>query len=269
MKVGVTNFPPLTFRILGMLGALPVLWLAARLQQAPLRIPPGQFWALVKLSIPNVLLWHLLMIMGVSMLSSGRSAIIGYTMPVWAVIFNLVLYRDRPNRLAWLGVTCTFAGTMLLLSSEFSNLSGKPLGSILMLCAAAAWGFGTVKLRHSTIPLPAISLTFWMVVLASSVLTVCAIIFEHAAWHLPSVSQWCAIAYNAFLIFGFAFVVWFRLARILPPVASSLSIMMIPVVGVFSGAWILGETPHWQDYCAMLLILVALATVLYRPRTRA
>jgi drug/metabolite transporter (DMT)-like permease len=269
MKIGVTNYPPLTFRILGMIGALPVLWLVARVQQAPLRIPPGQFWTLVKLATPNVLLWNLFMIMGVSLLSSGRSAIIGYTMPVWAVVFNLALYREHPNRLAWGGIVCALAGTLLLLSSEFGTLSGQPLGSVLMLCGAAAWGYGTVRLRKSQVPLPAIALTFWMVVLASSVLTICAIVFEHAAWRLPNLWQWGAIAYNAFLVFGFAFVVWFRLARTLPPVASSLSIMMIPVVGVFSGAWILGETPHWQDYCAMLLILVSLATVLYRPKPRA
>jgi drug/metabolite transporter (DMT)-like permease len=57
------------------------------------------------------------------------------------------------------------------------------------------------------------------------------------------------------------------LARTLPPIASSLSVMMIPVIGVFSGAWLLSETPHWQDYAAMLLILAAMSTVLLKPRT--
>jgi drug/metabolite transporter (DMT)-like permease len=55
-------------------------------------------------------------------------------------------------------------------------------------------------------------------------------------------------------------------ARLLPPVMSSLSVMFIPVVGTFSGAWMLGETPHWQDYTAMLLILGAMSTVLFTPK---
>jgi len=64
-------------------------------------------------------------------------------------------------------------------------------------------------------------------------------------------------------------VVWFQLARTLPPIASSLSVMMIPVLGVFSGAWLLNETPHWQDYAAMLLILAAMSTVLLKPPKNA
>jgi drug/metabolite transporter (DMT)-like permease len=57
-------------------------------------------------------------------------------------------------------------------------------------------------------------------------------------------------------------VVWFRLATILPPVASGLSVMLIPVIGLFSGMWLLGEVPHWQDYVALVSILIAIVTVL-------
>jgi len=38
------------------------------------------------------------------------------------------------------------------------------------------------------------------------------------------------------------------------------------VVGVFSGMLVLGETPHWQDYAALILVVGALATVLPPPR---
>jgi drug/metabolite transporter (DMT)-like permease len=41
--------------------------------------------------------------------------------------------------------------------------------------------------------------------------------------------------------------------------------MLIPVLGTFSGAWILGETPQWQDYVAMLLILASMSTVMLTP----
>ncbi|MEA5097567.1 MAG: DMT family transporter [Burkholderiaceae bacterium] len=269
MKVGVTHYPPLTFRVLGMIGALPVLWLAARMQGVPLAVSGGQVLTLIRLAIPNVLLWNLFMIMGITTLSSGRSAILGYTMPVWALLFGLLLYREQPNRMAWFGIACAFVGTLLLLSSEFGKLSGQPIGSILMLLGAASWGYGTVRMKRAQLDIPTIAMTFWMVLLSSLALIVAVVIFESAAWRLPNPIEWAAIAYNALLVFGFAFVVWFRLARALPPVASGLSVMMIPVVGVFSGAWMLGETPHWQDYCAMLLILVSLATVLIKPKSGA
>lgn len=269
MKMGVQDFPPLTFRMLSMLGGLPVLWLAARMQGASLAIPPGRLFDIVKLAVPNMLVWHVFIILGVKMLSSGRAAILGYTMPVWAVLCALVFFNERPARLAWIGIGCALAGALLLLSSEFSTMAGNPLGTLFALIAAAGWGYGTVMMKRSSIEMPTIALTFWMLTLATLTMAVAGIIFESTAWHMPDGITWAAILYNAVVIFGFAHVVWFMLARSLPPVASSLSVMMIPVLGVFSGAWLLAEMPHWQDYAAMGLILAAMSTVLLKPRSIA
>ncbi len=70
------------------------------------------------------------------------------------------------------------------------------------------------------------------------------------------------------LIFGFAHAAWFSLARGLPPIASTLSVMLIPVLGVFSGAVWLGEVLHWQDCAAVVLMVVAIAAVLAPARSR-
>ena len=266
MKLGVRGFPPLSFRSISMIGGLPILWLAARMQGASLVIPRGQLREIIKLALPNIVVWHVLIILGVKMLSSGRAAILGYTMPVWAVLCGLVFFGERPTRAAWFGVGCALAGALLLMSSEFASLAGNPLGSMLALGAAAGWGYGTVLMKRSGINMPTISLTFWMLSLGSLTMGFTALLFESAQWHMPDALTWGAILYNAAIIFGFAHTVWFGLARRLPPIASSLSVMMIPVLGVFSGAWLLGETPHWQDYAAMILILIAMSTVLLKPR---
>jgi drug/metabolite transporter (DMT)-like permease len=266
MKIGVQDFPPLTFRTLGMAGGMVAIWLAARMQGASLAIPKGEVRTIIKLAIPNMLVWHALIICGVRMLSSGRAAILGYTMPVWAMLASLVFFGERISRASLIGIGLAATGAILLLSSEFSKLSGQPLGTVLVLLAAASWGYGTVIMKRSKIEMPTISLTFWMLTFTTFAMTLMSVVLELDAMRLPTVIEWAAIAYNAIIIFGFAHVVWFRLARILPPVASSLSVMLIPVVGVFSGAWILGETPHWQDYAAIVLILGSMSTVLLKPR---
>lgn len=266
MKLGVREFPPLTFRTLSMIGGLVVIGLAARMQRESLRIPAGQAMTVVKLAVPNMLVWHALIILGVKLLSSGRAAILGYTMPVWAVLSGLAFFGDRISGRALLGVVLAMTGAALLLSSEFANISGQPLGTVFALLAAAAWGFGTVLMKRTKLDMPTISLTFWMLALTTTVMCVLSLVFERSQWRMPGAVEWAAIVYNAAIIFGFAHVVWFRLARLLPPVMSSLSVMFIPVVGTFSGAWMLGETPHWQDYTAMLLILGAMSTVLFAPK---
>lgn len=269
MKMGVTAFPALTFRTLCMIGSLPPIWLAARLSGTSLRVSQGQIAVIAKLALPNMMVWHFFAILGVKMLSSGRAAILGFTMPVWAVLSGLLFFRERVTPMAWLGIGCALAGALLLLSSEFAALSGQPLGSALVLLAAAGWGYGTVALRNNKIDLPTISLTFWMIAMTTLLMGAAAILFERSAWRWPNTIEWGAIIFNALVVFAFANIVWVRLARALPPIASSLSVMMIPIVGVFSGAWMLGETPHWQDYAAMVLILAAMSTVLLKPRANA
>ncbi len=267
MKMAVQDFPPIAFRTLCIMGAIPVLWLLARWRAVPLKMSQEELGTIFTLAIPNMIIWNTFMIVGVKMLSSGRAAILGYTMPIWAVLSGLIFFRDRISRLGWCGIAFALSGALLLLSSEFANLRGQPLGSVMTLVAAAAWGYGTVLMKRTKIEIPTITLTFWMMVMTTICMGITSALFEYQLWRMPTSKEWAAIAYNAIVIFGFAHIIWFSLARRLPPIASSLSVMMIPVLGVFSGAWWLNETPHWQDYVAMLLILAAMSTVLLKPRT--
>jgi drug/metabolite transporter (DMT)-like permease len=97
-------------------------------------------------------------------------------------------------------------------------------------------------------------------------MAVLAAVFESSQWTLPDAAATGAILYNAVLIFGFAHAAWTYLARGLPPAASTLSVMLIPVLGVFSGAVWLEEAVHWQDWAAVLLMMVAIASVLWPAR---
>ncbi len=49
MKIGVTAFPPLTFRTLCMIGAIPTIWLAARMSGTSLRISKEQVGLVARL----------------------------------------------------------------------------------------------------------------------------------------------------------------------------------------------------------------------------
>ncbi|KAA0182033.1 DMT family transporter [Cupriavidus cauae] len=264
MKIGVAHFPPLGFRLLCMAGGLIALGLALRAKGIPLTLPRETWGTVFKLALPNMVIWHLLAIGAVKMLSSGRAAILGYTMPIWAVVWGLVLFRERISAWAWVGIGCALAGTLLLMSSEFGALTGSPTGTVMMLAAAAGWGYGTQLMKRTPVDIPLGTLTFWMLAVALPFLLAGTLLFEDG-WRMPNAIEWAAIVYNAVVVFAFCHLVWFALARSLPPVVSSLSIMFIPVVGVFSGMWMLGEQPHWQDYAAIVLMFAALASVLLVP----
>jgi drug/metabolite transporter (DMT)-like permease len=127
---------------------------------------------------------------------------------------------------------------------------------------------GTQLLRRTHIPAPTLTLAFWMTVMTTGCLCLLATLLERPRWHAPDPIAWGTILFNAVLVIGFAQVAWFFLVRTLPPLASTLSVMLIPVLGVFSGAWWLGEILHWQDWTAVALMVLAIASVLWPSRAR-
>jgi drug/metabolite transporter (DMT)-like permease len=164
-------------------------------------------------------------------------------------------------------VAAASLGVVLLLWHEISNLSGKPVGVLLALGAASTWALGTQLLRRTRMPVPTLAISFWMAAMTTVVMSALAILLERDQWHAPSELTWGSIVFNALLVFGFAQAAWFYLARSLPPVASTLSVMLIPVLGVFSGAVLLGEVLHWQDWAAVGLMMVSIAAVLWPKKT--
>jgi len=95
MKFGVTHFPPLSFRAVSMWLGLPVLWLAVRGLGQPLRIERQHWPELASLTLTNMIVWHVLAILSVQALSSGRAAILGYTMPVFSALWGMALFGQR------------------------------------------------------------------------------------------------------------------------------------------------------------------------------
>jgi drug/metabolite transporter (DMT)-like permease len=271
MKLGVgSSFPPLSFRALSMWIGIPVLALGLKLLQVPFSIPRGKadqpfiHWRdTLLLATFNMFIWHGCIIVALTMLSSGRAAILGYTMPIFSAIIGAWFFADKLSARGWLGVGSAALGVALLLTHEFGKLAGAPLGVLLALIAASTWALGTQLLRRTQIPAATLTISFWMTVLAAIVMSGLSLTFEAQKWRMPSAVEWFSIGYNAVLIFGFAHATWFYLARSLPPIASTLSVMMIPILGVFAGALWLGEKLFWQDWVAVALMVLAIASVLW------
>jgi len=263
MKLGVTGFPPLTFRSLSMIGGLPLLGLALVVMKVPFRIPRSHWRELLVLSVFNMFVWHILVILAIPLLSSGRAAILGYTMPIFSAMCGVWWFKAPLRPRQWLGVVAAAVGVLLLLWNELTHFAGQPVGVLMVLVAAATWAYGTQRLRHTHLEVPTLTIAFWMTTLTTLLMIGLSIATEQDRWQMPAPSTAWAIVYNAVGVFAFAQAAWLTLARGLPPVASTLSVMFIPVLGVFSGAWWLGEVLHWQDWTAVALMVVAIASVLW------
>jgi drug/metabolite transporter (DMT)-like permease len=262
MKLSLEELSPLYFRAVTMTGG--ALWLFAFYAQRGVRLrPQGQEWrSIVTLGLPNMLGWHTLAIFGVAALASGRAAILGFTMPVWTVLLGALFFGHRLTRRSVLAAGAVAGAVALLLADEFHAMTGSPLGVGVMLGAAICWAIGTLMMRRATLTLPIEALTVWMMGLTAGVLWLLALLFEPwPSWEF-SPRMWVLLAYGVFMNYGIAQIIWFSLARHLPPTTSAMSIMVVPLIGTASATVIVGEWPRWQDGVAVVCVMLAIATVL-------
>ena len=268
MKFVVTHYSPSSFRAITFILGTLVIGLYAWNRGESLVVPRGERWRTLQLSIPNMVLWHLGLVYGISLLNSGRAAIIGYTMPVWTLMASVLLYRNPLTWRAALGVLCSLIATLLLAREEMSHFAGQPLGLAFTFGAAISWGIGNAMMKHSRLSISSISLTFWMLLTGAVCFSAMALLFERSDLRWPQATQWLAIVYGGVMTFAVSYVAWFRVARKLTPVTSGLSIMLVPVVGVFGGHFFLGALLGASDVLALLFILTAMAIVLIPTRAR-
>jgi len=266
MKLSLRELPALYFRSTTM--AMGATWLAVYYMHQGIRMwPQGREWRdIVVLGVPNILLWHSFAILGVQALPSGRASILGFTMPVWTVVLGALFMGAGLNRRNVLATAAALAGIGLLISHEFGALQGQPVGVFWMELGAICWGFGTLLMRRMQSTLPVQALTVWMMWLSCPFIGVAAVATE--TWPSLDLSWWgwISVIYSVLINYGFAQIIWFGMARDLPASTSAMSIMAVPVVGTLCATVVVGEFPHWQDYVAMLCVLLAISAVLLPQR---
>lgn len=266
MKYSLREISPLYFRALTM--SLGAAWLFAFYYARGIRMAPrGSEWmSIVTLGLPNMLGWHTASILGVKELASGRAAILGFTMPIWTVLIAWLFLGDKLTKRVAVAMVSVAIAIGLLLSHELVALAGRPIGIAWMELAALMWAIGTILMRRAHITLPGEALTVWMLTLASLVLWGMAFALEPwPSWQF-SPALWGSLAYGIFINYGFAQIIWFGMARNLPPATSAMSVMAVPLIGTLSATLIVGEIPHWEDYAAMVCVMIAVAAVLLPPR---
>jgi drug/metabolite transporter (DMT)-like permease len=263
MKFVVNSYPPSAFRAFTFLIGCLTLGAYIQIKGISIFVPKHERKPLFTLSLFNMVGWHLPMIYGVSLLNSGRAAIIGYTMPVWALLASALFYREKTTITAMLAVALAMSATLLLAWGSASQWGNQPLGVAVMLVAAITWGTGNAMMKNSKLSIGGINLTFWALLIAFCFFTTITIIFERNVWLWPNLAQWLAIFYGGAITFAVSYVAWFHVARKLSAVSSGLSITLVPVFGVTGGALILGEAVTLPDILALVLILLSMLVVLF------
>lgn len=261
MKFIVKELPPLSFRgtclFVGGLGVLAL----ARATGSSIRIPSGYLGKVLAICLFNIVGWNVMATYGLSILPSGRAALLGYTMPLWTVLLSVWILKEHFTWQLASALALGLGGIYCLISASLGEMLLTPIGVVLMLVAAWSWSIGMILMKRWQIPLSTLALTGWLLFFASIPLLVGAYAVDGIPQRNLSFWAWSGVIYNIFLGFMFGYWAWNRLVYLLSVSVAALSSLLNPLVGIVSGMVILSEQPGPMEWLAACLILLAIVIV--------
>lgn len=232
-----------------------VLFAALRFRGVSLRPPP--LGPVVLIGLAQTLAFQALVQLALVAGGAGKTALLAYTMPFWAVLVAWLVLRERPSQpqLASLGIA--LVGLSLVL--EPWHGIGALGSALLAIGGGLAWAIGMVLSKRMFLRggVSALSLTAWQMLAGTIGLVIVALCVPERpiAWTGRFVA---ALAYNAVLASGVAWLLWSYVVERLPtPVAGLLS-LVVPILGVLFAWALLGEVPSLAEAVGIVLLGAAL-----------
>lgn len=196
-------------------------------------------------------------------ISSGIASIIVATVPLWFVLLDRSQWSFYfSNRWILTGLLVGFAGVIVLVADrkllDFSGNSMKLISMIVLVGGSISWSVGSLYSKYKPVAATAsMKAAIQMAAAGSCSLIASLIIGEHHRFsvHYVSTNAWLALGYLITFgsLIGYMSYVW--LLNIKPPSLVGTYAYVNPVVAVFLGWLLIGETITWQQVIALTIIL--------------
>lgn len=261
IKIGLNGVSPLLGAGLRFLVAGATLSLMARIRGR--KRPHGNraishviVFGVFMFSIPYGLVYW-----GEQYIPSSLASIIFSAMPFGVIFFaHLLIPEERFNMKQGLGTVLGFIGIILIFSDGEFNISNNfTLGMLAVLGSTACSGFASVWGKKFTREIDTLSTTAYGMMFGSLLLLIFSQ-FESARHLSPDLLTIGSIVYLG--IFGSAvtFSVYFGLMRKIAVVKLSFITFLSPIVAIFSGWIILGETLGAHVFLGTTLVFLGIFT---------
>jgi drug/metabolite transporter (DMT)-like permease len=274
MRVGVgpsSGFPPFIFGAVRFpLGALILLGLA-RAQGLNIK-PTGR--ELISLCIVGNIFWlvgHGLILWASHYADSGFTCLMASSAPIWAAVLEIFIYRKRLSVPLIVSLLVGFSGIAVLSLSSLGRMEGIDLSVILaLLLGAFGWALASALQARMPVGLdPKVTSGYHQLAAGFGFLAVSLLLGESAPH--PSISAWVAWGYLVVFASVFAFTSFVVALKLLPINIVMTYAYVNPVLALFLGWALLGESITWRMMLGAGLVLIsvfAIFNVRETPRGR-
>jgi len=259
----VQEIPPLVFRVSAGIPAAILLLFIAKVSSEKLIIPKKNWAPLFLISIFNVTLWQVLMLYGVSMLGGGRAAVLGYTMPVWAVMVACIMGFEKITYSSFLALCLGVLGVIsLTVGIEFFS---NWIGVLVMLMAGISWGIGTMILKYGGLNFNAFVIAGWQQLIGILPIIPFAILWDFNNIGNPDYRHFLVLLFAIFFSSSYTYWAYFVVLQNFTVTVTSISVMMVPVLALLIDAMYLGIKFSYYDLIALLMIVMSIFIAATKP----
>jgi len=185
---------------------------------------------------------------------AGKTAILLYTMPFWAILLAWPILGEKMKGLEWLAVILAFTGLTLMV--DFHAVGVKLWSSIIAVIAGIAWAGSAIvtRIMRRSREFDLLSVTTWQMIYGAGPLIIISLILP-----APPI-QWTpvfivAMIYNVVFTSVIAFLLWFYILERVPAGMATMGTLATPVIAIVAAALQLGEIPSLRETAGIILIL--------------
>ncbi len=260
VKFILGEIPPWTFRGFAFFVGAIALGCLAYVRGEKLKPEKGEYWPLAIAGLLTIFGFNVQTALGQLLTETSRAAIIAFTMPLWAALFSVLYLGERLTVLKLASLAVGMLGLAVLVSEGFESFLQAPLGGIFMLGAAISWAAGTVALKAREWSMPPISRAAWLVGFSAPPTILVALLFEQPL-SVSDVSGPVILVLIYHIVFPMVvcYGAWVILVGRMTASSAAIGTLLIPIVGVLSAGYFLGDAMTWQKLTALALVLCSIA----------
>ncbi|MES9846312.1 MAG: DMT family transporter [Candidatus Sedimenticola sp. 6PFRAG5] len=243
MKIGLDHIGPLWFAAIRVILGAIVLFMLLAVQGRISKPRRSEMPVLLSVGLVQVGICIALLHSALLFLEAGRTAVLAYTIPIWAAPLAAFFLKERLSVRKFAGIGFGMAGVVALFHAHLAgwDWEGVHPGQAMPLISALLWAGVIVHIRGHGWTRPHLSLLPWQLAIGAVVLTVAAFVFEGPPRFQFEPVLIAVLLFNGAIATAFAFWAYIGAARILHAGSTALGSLAIPVVGLISSNWILGE----------------------------
>ena len=256
-KPAMQHFPP--YLLMGLRFTIPALILVWWFP-----MPKGLFLDLFKVSFIGSTLQYGLTYNGLNIIDASSAVLLVQLEVPFGILIAFFLLKEIPRIKNLIGLVIAFIGVFILTGAP--NLEGKYFGVLLTLSGAFTWSLGAVMAKPLSKKIGAFALMTWLCVFSGPLLIlISTIVNGNPIQYILSANfySWITVIYLGFIMQPIAYGAWYYVLRRYPVNKIMPVLLLLPVTGLLTAIFLLGEEPSKQVFLGGAIIVFGVGLILF------